>query len=81
MKRKLSGIIVSDKMKNTVVVEVRTQKEHPKYRKRFFVDKKYKAHIEKSDYKVGDWVIIEETHPISKDKKWKVKCLVGEIKL
>ena len=71
-KRKLQGIVVSDKMQKTVVVEVERVKEHPKYKKRFKIHKKYKAHDENKEYKMGDKVVIEETTPISKDKKWKV---------
>lgn len=71
-KKKLIGIVVSDTMAKTVVVEVEHLKEHKKYRRRFRVHKKYKAHDEKNEYKVGDKVIIEEARPISKDKHWKV---------
>ncbi len=71
-KRKLSGEIVSDKMNQTVVVEVQRVKQHPKYRRYIKVHKKYKAHDEKNEYKSGDKVIIEESQPISKDKKWRV---------
>jgi small subunit ribosomal protein S17 len=71
-KRKLIGTIVSNKMQKTVVVEVERVKEHPRYRRRYKVHKKYKAHDEKGEYKMGDKVIIEECRPISKDKKWKV---------
>ena len=71
-KRKLTGIVVSDKMQKTIVVEVERIKEHPKYKRRFKVHKKYKAHDEKGEYKVGDKVVIEECRPISKDKRWKV---------
>ena len=71
-KRKLTGKVVSDKMQKTVVVEVERIKEHPKYRRRFKVHKKYKAHDEKGEYKIGDNVVIEECCPLSKDKKWKV---------
>jgi len=71
-KKQLQGIVVSDKMNKTVVVEVERLKEHPLYRRRFRVSKKYKAHDEKGEYKAGDKVIIEECRPLSKDKKWKV---------
>jgi len=71
-KKRLKGIVVSDKMKKTVVVEVGRIKEHSKYRKRYQVHKKYKAHSEKDDYRIGDQVIIEECRPISKEKKWRV---------
>jgi len=71
-KKQLQGIVVSDKMQKTVVVEVERLKEHPKYKRRYKVRKKYKAHDEKREYKIGDKVIIEECRPISKDKRWRV---------
>jgi len=69
-KKILQGIVVSDKMRKTVVVEVERIKEHPKYKRRFKVHKKYKAHDQNQEYHVGDKVVIEETKPISKDKNW-----------
>ena len=69
-KKTLQGIVVSDKMQKTVVVEVERMKEHPKYRRRYKVHKRYKAHDETKQYHVGDKVVIEETKPISKDKNW-----------
>ncbi len=71
-KKKLQGIVVSDKMQKTVVVNVERIKEHPKYKRRYKIHKKYKAHDQNQEYHVGDTVVIEETAPISKDKKWKV---------
>jgi len=71
-KKQLQGVVVSDKMDKTVVVEVENVKEHPKYKKRYKVHKRYKAHDEKKEYHTGDTVVIEETKPISKDKNWKV---------
>lgn len=71
-RKQLQGKIVSDKMVKTVVVEVESIKEHPKYKKRFKMHKKYKAHNENPEFKLGDTVIIEECNPISKDKTWKV---------
>lgn len=71
-KRKLTGKIISDKMDKTVVVEVLKLKEHPKYKKRYRVHKKYKAHDMNNEYKEGDRVFIEEFPPLSKDKRWKV---------
>jgi len=71
-KKKLQGMVVSDKMQKTVVVKVESIKEHPKYKRRFKTHKKYKAHAENQEYKVGDKVVIEETAPISKDKHFKV---------
>ena len=75
-KKHLKGIIISDKMEKTVVVEVERIKEHSKYKKRYQVHKKYKAHCEEGKYKVGDKIIIEECRPLSKDKRWKV---IGKI--
>lgn len=71
-KRQLKGIIVSNKMQKTVVVEVERVKEHPRYKRRYKVHKKYKAHYNEGEFKIGDKVIIEECRPISKDKKWKI---------
>ncbi|TSC56337.1 MAG: small subunit ribosomal protein S17 [Parcubacteria group bacterium Greene0416_39] len=71
-KKHLIGIVVGDKMAKTVVVKVEHLKEHPKYRRRFRVHERYKAHDEKGEYHVGDKVVIEETRPISKDKHWRV---------
>ena len=70
--RFLKGAIVSDKMDKTVVVLVNQYKEHPKYKKRYNVSKRYQAHDKKNEYKVGDKVIIHECAPLSKNKKWEV---------
>ncbi len=72
MRNKLKGVVVSDKQEKTVVVRVERLKEHPRYKKRKKVHKRYKAHDEKQEFKEGDVVIIEETRPISKEKKWRV---------
>ena len=72
-KKKLTGLIVSNKMDKTIVVNVERIKEHPIYKRRYKVHKKYKAHVENSkDFEIGQKVIIEECRPISKDKKWTV---------
>ncbi|MEK7203569.1 MAG: 30S ribosomal protein S17 [Patescibacteria group bacterium] len=71
-KRRLKGIVVSDKMTKTVVVSIVRLKKHPKYKKYFKVTKKFKAHDENNEYHVGDRVLIEETKPMSKDKRWRV---------
>lgn len=71
-KKKLEGIVVSDKMQKTVVVEVQSIKKHPKYLRYFKQHNRYKAHDENSEYKTGDKVIIEETKPASRDKRWRV---------
>ena len=68
--RKLSGTVVSDKMQKTVVVAVSHEKKHPKYLKYFTKTNKFKAHDEKNEYHTGDKVIIQETRPLSKYKRW-----------
>lgn len=72
MNKQLTGTVVSDKMDKTVVVEVTRLKQHPRYKKRYEVSKKYKAHDEREQYHPGDRVVIEECRPLSKDKKWRV---------
>ena len=68
----LKGVVTSDKMDKTVVVEVTRFVEHKKYGKRIKKTKKYKAHDENNSKKMGDVVEIEETKPMSKDKHFKV---------
>ena len=68
--RVLKGIVVSDKMTKTVVVKISGLKKHPKYKKYFKVSKKYKAHDEEGQYNTGDHVLIQETRPMSKEKRW-----------
>ncbi|MFA5360396.1 MAG: 30S ribosomal protein S17 [Candidatus Paceibacterota bacterium] len=77
-KRRLEGEVVSNRMQKTVVVRVSRIKRHPKYKKYYRVSQKFKAHDEKNQCQIGDKVIIEETKPLSKDKRWKVKGFVGE---
>ena len=70
--RKIVGTVVSDKMTKTRVVAVERLKKHPKYQTYYRVTSKFKAHDEMNEYKTGDKVTIEETRPISKDKRWKI---------
>lgn len=74
--RKLTGTIISNKMQKTVVVRIDRLKKHPKYQKYYRISRKFKAHDENNEYKTGDTVVIEETRPISKDKRWRVAGLV-----
>ncbi len=71
-KKVLTGVVVSDKMKDTVVVSVSRFVKHPKYGKYFEINKRFKAHDAGNIHKIGDKVQIEETAPISKDKRFKV---------
>lgn len=72
IKQTLKGAVVSDKMAKTIVVEVKRMKAHPKYHKRYLISKKFKAHDEKGQAKIGDVVLIESCRPISKDKCWRL---------
>ena len=74
--RKLKGTIVSNKMRKTAVVRVDRLKKHPKYNKYYRVSTRFKVHVEDGDYRVGDQVVMQETRPISKEKRWKIVELV-----
>lgn len=78
--REQNGVVVSDAMDKTVVVAVNTLKTHAKYKKRYTVTKRYKAHDESNTYKVGDEVTIRECRPISKGKRWMVVDLTANLK-
>ena len=71
-KRILQGVVVSDKQDKTVVVSVERQVMHPVYKKIVKKSKKFAAHDENNQYKVGDIVSIEESKPYSKTKTWTV---------
>lgn len=71
-KRKIIGTIVSDKMSKTRVVAVASLKKHPKYLKYYKVTTKFKAHDEHNEYKMGDKVTIEESRPLSREKRWTI---------
>jgi small subunit ribosomal protein S17 len=69
-KRILQGVVVSDKNDKTIVVKVERRLRHPVLKKTVRLSKKYHAHDEKNEAKVGDIVRIEETRPLSKQKRW-----------
>lgn len=71
-KRILQGVVVSDKNDKTIVVKVERRFTHPVMKKVVRMSKKYKAHDENNTHKVGDNVLIQESAPISKDKRWVV---------
>jgi len=71
-KKKLHGVVVSDKMQKTRIVEVDLLKKHPLYKKYYRVSRRFKAHDEKNEHKTGEKVIIEETRPLSKEKRWRI---------
>ncbi|MCM3273206.1 30S ribosomal protein S17 [Paenibacillus elgii] len=70
------GKVVSDKMDKTIVVAVETYKKHDLYHKRIKYTKKFKAHDENNEAKIGDVVKIMETRPLSKDKCWRLVEIV-----
>lgn len=71
-RRVLTGVVVSDANEKTITVRVDRRVPHPIYKKTIRRSKKYAAHDEKNQFKVGDAVQIIESAPISKTKKWKV---------
>jgi small subunit ribosomal protein S17 len=71
MRRRLEGTVVSAKMAKTIVVKIDRRVAHAKYGKYFTISKKFKTHDEHGKAKVGDVVVIEETRPLSKDKRWR----------
>lgn len=72
-RKTLIGYVVSDKMDKTVVVRVDSMTKHKVVGKIVRSSKKYKAHDENNEAKMGDKVLIIETRPLSKDKRWRVK--------
>ena len=75
-RRELVGVVTSDKMQKTRVVTVERRLSHVKYGKFLTSRKKYKAHDENNQYKVGDRVLIVESRPLSRDKRWRVEKLI-----
>ena len=81
-RRKLrEGVVVGDKMQKTIVVAVDRQVQHAKYKKFVRARKTYKAHDEKNECKIGDRVRIEETRPLSRDKRWRLKLVLERAKV
>jgi small subunit ribosomal protein S17 len=70
------GVVVSDKMDKTVVVQVTRIVMHPLYKKYIRKRSKYKAHDERGEFKIGDTVEIRESRPVSKEKRWQVIKLI-----
>ena len=74
------GIVVSDKMDKTIVVKIERKAKHPLYGKTVKITKKYKAHDEENVAKVGDKVLITETRPLSRDKRWRLVRVIEAAK-
>ncbi len=77
MLREFVGKVVSLKMKNTAVVSVENRHQHPLYKKMLKRDKKFKAEVGNLELLVGDLVLMVESRPLSRDKKWKVVKKIG----
>lgn len=71
-RKKRVGVVLSDKMQKTIVVQIRRKALHPLYGKVIEKAAKFKVHDEKNEAKIGDRVLIQETRPLSKDKHWRL---------
>ena len=74
------GVVVSDKMEKTIVVEIRTRVKHPLYGKIMNRTEKFKAHDENNECGIGDTVRIMETRPLSRDKRWRLVEIIEKAK-
>ena len=70
------GVVVSDAMQKTRVVKIERVYRHPRYQRVIRMSKRLKAHDEANQSRVGDRVIIEETRPLSKEKRWRIRSIV-----
>ena len=80
LRKTRTGIVVSDKMDKTVVVSVKDRVKHPLYKKIVNNTYKLKAHDEKNECGMGDRVLVMETRPLSKDKRWRVVEIIEKAK-
>ena len=80
LRKTMVGKVVSDKMDKTVVVSIQDNVKHPLYKKIIKRTVKFKAHDEKNECGIGDRVMIMETRPISKDKRWRLVEIVEKVK-
>ncbi len=79
-KKIFQGLVVSDKMEKTIVVEIHKRRVHRLYKKYVNETKKLKAHDENNDAHIGDTVRVIEARPMSKDKKWRLLEIVERAK-
>ena len=75
------GIVISDKMNKTVVVEIENRYSHPMYSKTLIKTKKYLAHDELEEANIGDQVLVQECRPLSKRKRWKLIQILSKSSL
>ena len=80
LRKTRTGVVVSDKMEKTIVVEIRTRVKHPLYGKIMNRTNKLKAHDENNECGIGDTVRVMETRPLSKDKRWRLVEIIEKAK-
>ena len=80
-KKEKIGIVVSNKMNKTIVIAVENKYSHPIYEKTLKKTRRFMAHDEKNDCIMGDIVLISETRPLRKNKRWEVKQILTKTKI
>ena len=80
LRKTREGVVVSDKMDKTIVVEIKTRVRHPLYGKIMNRTERFKAHDENNACGIGDFVRIMETRPLSKDKRWRLVEIIEKAK-
>ena len=80
-KKEKIGIVVSNKMNKTIIIAVENKYSHPIYEKTLKKTRRFMAHDEKNDCIMGDIVLISETRPLSKNKRWEVKQILTKTKI
>jgi small subunit ribosomal protein S17 len=73
------GVVVSDKMQKTRVVEVERVYRHPRYQRVIRSSERVKAHDEANASRIGDRVVIEESRPLSKEKRWRIREILARV--
>ena len=79
-KKTMTGVVVSNKMDKTVVIKVERRFSHPVFKKVVKTTKKYKVHDEKNECLEGDFIRIQETRPLSKEKRWRLLGIISRDK-
>lgn len=79
LRKERVGIVTSTAMDKTIVVAVESVRQHPLYKKAIKKTKKFKAHDEENKCQVGDLVLIQETRPLSKTKRWRMVKIVKHV--
>ena len=80
LRKERIGVVVSNKMEKSIVVAVKRKEKHPKYGKFVNKTKKFVAHDEENKCDIGDTVLIMETRPLSREKRWRLVNIVEKAK-